>query len=242
MIRIAICDDEIRITSRVEELLLQLCESKGIVADIDVFFDGETLEKSILNGKHYDLIYLDIEMKIKNGIETAVNIREMDQNVLLIYISSYETYMKELFEVDAFRFISKPIDKDVFENYFLKAYERLYRYSYYFEFQYKRELFKVLIGDIVYFESKARKISIVLADGKEEIFNGKLNDVERELNNCKIVFLRIHQSYLISYRFIKSIKKTQVKLLNGSILQISEDRQKHIREQYCRLLGGEICE
>lgn len=240
MIRIAICDDEIRITSEIEEILLQLCDSNRIETDISVFFDGQTLEDSILSGKQFDLIYLDIEMKTRNGIEAAKNIRKIDQNVLLIYISIYENYMKELFEVDAYRFISKPIDKKIFEKYFLKAYERLYSCAIYYEYQYKKEIFKVLIGEIVYFESKARTIKIILSDGREEKFNGKLNDVERKLINNKINFLRIHQSFLVNYQFIKSMKKTQAKLLNGSILQISEDRQKHVLEQYCKMLGVEI--
>jgi DNA-binding LytR/AlgR family response regulator len=240
MIRIAICDDEIMMTSKIEAMLIQLSESNGIELDIDVFFDGETLEKSIRQEQRFDLIYLDIEMKAVDGIEAAKNIRKMDRNVIIIYISNYESYLKELFEVEAFRFISKPINKAMFENYFLKAYERLCSYASYYEFQYKRELYKILLGDIIYFESKGRTINIVLADGKVEKFNGKLNDVEQELKSCKIGFLRIHQSYLISYYFIKSMTKTHVKLFNGSVLQISEERQKDIRKKYCKLLGGEI--
>ena len=179
-------------------------------------------------------------MKNIDGIETAKNIRKIDQNVIIIYISNYESYLKELFEVEAFRFISKPINKTIFENYFLKSYERLCSFASYFEYKYKRELFKIMIGEIIYFESNGRSISIILADGRNEKFNGKLNDVEKDLKNSKIGFLRIHQSYLISYHFIKSITKTHVKLLNDLVLQISEDRQKNIRKQYFMLLGGEI--
>ncbi len=240
MIRVAICDDEIMITSKIEEMLLQISKDNKIEVDIDVFFDGETLEKSINQEQRFDLIYLDIEMKNVDGIEAAKNIRKIDRNVIIIYISNYESYLKELFEVEAFRFISKPIDKAIFENYFLKAYERLCSFASYYEFQYKRELYKILLGDIVYFESKGRAINIILADGRTEKFNGKLNEVEQELRNSKIGFLRIHQSYLISYHFIKSMAKTHVKLSDDLVLQISEDRQKDIRKQYCKLLGGEI--
>lgn len=239
MIKIAICDDESIFTANMEDMLIKIGKKNTIEIDINVFFDGSTLEKSFLRGERFDLIYLDIEMKTINGIEAAKNIRGIDQDVLIIYVSGYENHMKELFEVDAFRFISKPIDSVIFENYFIKAYERLCACATYFEFQYNREITKILIGDIIYFESHGRTINISLVNGEEK-YNGKINDIEKTLKKCKIAFLRIHQSYLVSYKFIKCMSMTNVTLLNGRILQISEDRQKAIRKQYCSLLGGEI--
>ena len=60
-----------------------------------------------------------------NGIEVARKIRENDADAILIYISSYDNYFIELFEVEPFRFIKKPVDDYIFEVYFNKAYERI---------------------------------------------------------------------------------------------------------------------
>ena len=78
--------------------------------------------------------------------------------------------------------------------------------------------------------------------GKDENgkFYGKLNMLEKKLENGKISFLRIHQSYLVNYRFIKEISFYKVVLYNGMELQISEDRQKSVREKYNVLIGGEV--
>lgn len=90
MIEIAICDDEIIITSKIENTLVQLSEEMGIKVEIDVFYDGKTLVNYIKSGKKYDLIYMDIEMTEQNGISAANEIREIDKKVFLIYITSIE--------------------------------------------------------------------------------------------------------------------------------------------------------
>ena len=109
MIKIAICDDDKIVASNIENLLLKI--SKDSELDIDIFYDGDTLVQIKIN---YDLIYLDIEMARKDGIEAAKNIRKIDDNVLIVYVTGYESFAKEAFEVSAFRFITKPIDERIF--------------------------------------------------------------------------------------------------------------------------------
>ena len=67
MLKIAICDDEKEFTGELDKIVKNVARENGIQIDIDVFFTGEELLKSIeLNDVHYDLIFLDIEMKKKN--------------------------------------------------------------------------------------------------------------------------------------------------------------------------------
>lgn len=71
MIDIAICDDDIILTSVLEKNLTLLSKDKSLDVNIDIFYDGATLLQHITNGHIYDIIYLDIEMKHKNGIIVA---------------------------------------------------------------------------------------------------------------------------------------------------------------------------
>ena len=100
--------------------------------------------------------------------------------------------------------------------------------------------YKVLCKEILYFESKARQINIHVRDGNKYVFNGKLSEVEKGLSSGKVTFLRIHQSYLVNYLLIKSRSKSNVTLINGEVLPVSEDRQKEFSKEYGRLLRGEI--
>lgn len=134
MIKIAICDDDKIVASNIENLLLKI--SKDSELDIDIFYDGDTLVQYVNNKNNYDLIYLDIEMARKDGIEAAKNIRKIDDNVLIVYVTGYESFAKEAFEVSAFRFITKPIDERIFEKYFLDAKKKILKEPGYFQFQY----------------------------------------------------------------------------------------------------------
>jgi DNA-binding LytR/AlgR family response regulator len=240
MIKVAICDDEIVMTSIIEEMLIDISKQNVIDVNTDVFYDGLTLEKCLLAGESYDIIYLDIEMKMQDGIMTARNIREIDQNVLIVYVSGYEKYMENVFEVDAFDFLRKPIDNQRFKKCFIRAYKSICNCTGYFEFHYKNERIRVAIKDILLFESRGRKIMIHLTDNKEEVFNGKLDSVEEKIKGSKIPFLRIHQSYLVNYHFIRSFSKIHVKLISGEKFPISGERQKEIGKKYCNLLGDEV--
>lgn len=240
MIKVAICDDEKVVTSQIETTIFDVCKLEGISVDIDVFLSGAALENEISNGTSYDLIYLDIQMANGDGITTAKNIRAMDENVLLIYVSGYDKYMMELFRLDVFSFIKKPIDTEIFVKTFLDANRKISNQKIYFPFHYKNQEYKILCNDILYFESRGRKIIIYIRDGSTETFNAKLSEVEKSICDGKIPFLRIHQSYLVNYHHIKSRSKTEITLFNGTNLPISEDRQKSFGRQYSLLLGGEM--
>lgn len=89
MLRIAICDDDKILVTQIEEMLNRYLDKKMIDRYIEIFYDGASLERIYEKGDRFDIIYLDIEMSGKNGIEAAKSIRRLDRDVLLIYVSSY---------------------------------------------------------------------------------------------------------------------------------------------------------
>ncbi len=202
MLRIAICDDDSKFTRKLETLVLQESQKLGIRADTDVFSDGKTLLKSFQNGDHYELIFIDIEMEQVDGITAARRIREIDRTVLLVYVSGYDKYLKELFEVEPFRFLSKPLNHAQFDRYFKEACKRINETEVFYQFTFNKEIRKISVKDIVYFESNNRIVYIHLKDGTNEYFYGKLNNVEKELAASRQYFLRIHQSFLVNYDYI----------------------------------------
>ena len=112
MLQIGICDDETVIAARMEEYILEACRTEGIPAGVEVFYSGNTLLEEVRRGTRYDLIYLDIHMRNGNGISAAEQIRKLDDNVLLIFVSGYDQYLMELFRLDVFEFVKKPFEKE----------------------------------------------------------------------------------------------------------------------------------
>lgn len=117
---------------------------------------------------------------------------------------------------------------------FKAAYEEISSSDSYFRYSYQRSNHKILIRDILYFESNRRKIYIVTEKEKFELY-GKLNEIEEMLKTGKIAFLRVHQSFLVSYKHIEELGYDFTVMDNGKRISISEDRRKQISEQYCAM-------
>lgn len=238
--KVAVCDDDLQFASSVEDMLFQISDSKKIKMEIEVYTDGDDFLKDYDEKKQFDIIYLDIEMENTDGIETAKRIRKRDQDVIIIYISGYDTYFVQLFEVEPFRFIKKPINENTFREYFDKAYERIVdKADSFYNYKYNKQEYRLPLKEIYYFES-AKRIIYIHHTGGTDKFYGKLNQIEEYLNDGTVPFIRIHQSFLVNYRYIKSVRYDQVCLLDNNILQISEDRKKLVRLKYSDLLGGEF--
>lgn len=235
MLNIAVCDDESQMTSMLEDMLEAIAIENNIDIDIEVFSDGNEFLKHLNPDKNYDIAFLDIEMKDLDGISTAKRIRDFDKNMIIIYVTSHENYMKESFLVRAFRFLTKPVTKEELERYFKDACKEISDQDVYFRFKNNREECKVLARDILYFKSHLRTVNIITEE-KIYKFNKTLNSVEQIVQeNLKIPFFRIHQSYLVNYNHIEKLSYDFITLDNGTKLPISENRRKQIGIAYCKV-------
>lgn len=234
MLNIAICDDDIPTTGRMEKMIQEIAKRNFVDTDIEVFWSGISLVDAITEGNSFDIIYLDIEMDKEDGISSAKRIRLYDKNVLIIYVTSHENHMKESFEVRPFRFLVKPVSVEQMEICFKAAHEDINREDFYFRYSYQRINHKIPIRDILYFESSKRKVFIVTESEIFELY-GKLNEIENSLKNCKVSFLRVHQSFLVNYKHVKGQAYDHVIMDNGNQIAISEDRRKMNSEQYCSM-------
>lgn len=234
MLSIAICDDDIQTTGRMEMLIEKIAKQNFTDTDIEVFWNGKSLADAVVAGERFDIIYLDIEMDKEDGISAAKRIRTYDKNVLIIYVTSHENHMKESFAVRPFRFLIKPVSEEQMENCFKAAYEDINSEDFYFRYSYQRINHKVPIRDILYFESNRRKVFIITEEETFELY-GKLNEIEDSLKACKVSFLRVHQSFLVNYKHVKGQAYDFVIMDNGKKISISEDRRKMISEQYCSM-------
>ena len=89
--RIAICDDNNDYINTIENYIERL---KTPATEWDPYESGENLVFAYTdNNERYDVIFLDMEMKELNGIETANKIRDIDEHVIIVFITSYTEYM-----------------------------------------------------------------------------------------------------------------------------------------------------
>lgn len=247
MVNIAICDDDMLFGGGVEQLLYDVAAEYGVDISCDVFSDGSALIQAFTEQQMcFDLIYLDIEMVHMDGIRTAKVLRQLGQPVLIVYLSGHEEYLKALLATEPFRFLDKPIEDEAFREAFLAACDRLRERAGYFTFPYNKSYYKVAFNRIRYFESNKRIISIHMtesgndgSDLRQDKFYGKMNEIEKEVASVNGRFLRIHQSYLVNFDFIQTFTATEVVMLDGSRLRISEDRRKSVQDRLFALSNEE---
>ena len=161
MIKVAICDDDIATTGKIEDMLCRIAKRNFIPIETEVFWEGEHLSEAVESMDNFDVIFLDIEMGQADGITVARKIRETDKNVLIIYVTSHESYMQESFSVRPFRFLVKPVEEKQIAGCLEAAYEEISSADSYFRYSYQRLNCKIPVRDILYFESKRRKVYIV---------------------------------------------------------------------------------
>lgn len=246
MINIAICDDDRPFTEIAEQLLRRIAAEQGMDIHCKVFPDGSDLILAVTEqGMCFDLIYLDIEMTTMNGPHTAQILRKMELPTLIVYISGHEEYLKELFYTEPFRFLSKPIQEEEFRAVFSSACGRISRQTGYFTFFYKKACHRIPFNRIVCFESNGRVISIHLSGPNvpkssplQNRFYGKINEVEKLVTSKNGRFLRVHQSFLVNFDYIKTMAATEIEMLDGRKIQISEDRRKTVRERFAALTNA----
>lgn len=229
MFKIAICDDEQLIVSRIENILLKYSKNASLKLEIMAFYSGEELYKYIESGYGFDLIYLDIEMELMNGLEVGKKIRNTlkDHKTEIVFISGKNGYDRQLFDVQPLHFIPKPINQKMVIKDLNLAMLRADRLKGIFTYKKTLETYKVSVKDIIYFESLGREIRIVTINN-EDIFYGTIQQIFDEVG--KYQFVKIHRSYIVNYRHISIFKYDEVIMSNEIGLPISQSRRKEVRE------------
>ena len=110
---IAVCDDQKEMTNTIHNLIKNYLDEKtNGLNNIRSYFDGDSLLSDIQTGKSFDIIFLDIEMPSITGLEVAKQIRQNNFDLLIIFITSHPNFMSASFKVEAFDFLTKPLDTE----------------------------------------------------------------------------------------------------------------------------------
>jgi DNA-binding LytR/AlgR family response regulator len=97
--RIAVCDDEPKHIGNIQNVLPDL--------EMDVYTDPNLLFETVKNGIQYDVIFLDVVMPGFDGISLARELREIDDDVIIVFITGKIEFMQTGYEVKAFRYLLK---------------------------------------------------------------------------------------------------------------------------------------
>lgn len=224
-LNIAICDDEEKYITKVKEDLLSL-QSYENEFNFSEFKTGRELILDFTEGK-YALIILDIQMKGLNGLETAQFLRDIDDKVIIIFLTSYEKFACQGYEVRAFRYILKNQPRPLYMKQLGDAIHEHYRNTRYVIASDGSKEEKLPTDDILYVEVFSHKLLIHTKKG-DYFTKSSLSEFEAQLSD--LLFARLDKSSMVNITNIDYIRKNEVILTNGSTLFASRNHIKNVKQ------------
>ena len=234
MLHIAICDDEKDFVQYLTDLLNQYSKETGRDIKITPYYDGmELIEKYDTT---IDLIFLDIRMKLVNGLHAAERIRQMDADVILIFITNMAQYAIRGYSVGALDYVLKPVPYFAFSQQLRKVEEQLRRrVRHYLALPVEGGLRRLDSSLIYYLESEGHRVHFYTEEG-DFVAAGTLKAFEEKL--AERPFARCNSGYLVNLAQVKSVQQGMVQV-GPYELQVSRPRRKAFLAALADHIGGE---
>lgn len=226
--QIAICDDNKECNDKLQNLIEEYFHNNEIVkSDIHVYTSGDDLIKEFLPQK-FDIIFLDIEMPGIDGFITAQEIRELDLDVDIVFITNLKNGVQRGYDYDAKGYLYKDITKEKINELMDKLIHNKLRSN-------KDSLMKIKLnkGDYVllslskiqYFESMSHDI-IAISEKERYKFSNTITKLTSELENKG--FIRVSQSYLVNIDYIFNMSGNTIVIRKGDRINIGRGYKQAI--------------
>lgn len=226
--KIAICDDESIFLKRMYGYLWQQPDCV-----VECFLSPDALLHNYKTGERYDVVFLDIVMPQVNGIETAKAIREYDESVILVFFTAYLEYAPAGYEVNAFRYLLKPVTEDDMLRTIKDIRAKLENASL---------LVRTPECDLLLHTQDLQHLE---ADNKNTIlfYKGDMITLRKGLNELETLlptsfFFRIHRKYIINLAYVREFDEAHVTLESGRTFPVSRRNIKEFRHAIKAYIEG----
>lgn len=235
MIRIAIAEDD---PLGVETLVAHLDRYRHDRDErftIRAFPDGAALLQDYR--PEWDLLLLDIEMPEVDGMSAARKIREVDPEVLIIFITSSPHYAVSGYEVGALSYVLKPVTYSAFASELTRVLRHLRSRE-------RRPLLltttdgqrrRIDLAAIEHIESLKHQVSICTAEDRHVVAT-TMRALEEELTDQG--FFRIHSGYLVNLQHVMGVEGSDARMRNGAVVPISRARKKDFLAALTSYIGS----
>jgi len=238
-VRIAICEDNLSSIESLKESISRWRTSKLVqTLSVDAFSSSEDFFEEIMKSIAYDLIFLDIEFPGEwSGMQLAAEIRKKDQDVLIVFLTNYDSYAIEGYQVSALRYFQKPFrDEQIFVCLDI-AYRRWRFSKTSCVLSNQNNAYKVNPYEVLYVETQGHYATLHM-DGQEDLrLRMKLKDIQNHFPAK--MFAVCQQSYMVNLLYIKKITKKYVEMINGEMLPVSPRYWDTMYEAFLMLNRGD---
>lgn len=230
--QIGVCDDQ----KEIRELIIDKIKKLYPAEDIVSYKSGQ----EVLDALHFpDILFLDIQMPVMDGLKTAGELRKLNRQMIIIFVTVTGDYVFQSFDVGAFHYLVKPFEDEKFAEVLHNA-VRQFKERKTERMGIKKKTPSLIVTtngqhitipmeDVVYAEVFNRKIIIHTMDADIEYY-GKMKELEKKAGDD---FYRSHRAYLINLNFIRKYDAKTIYLENAQV-PISKQNYQNFVKCYLR--------
>lgn len=232
--RIAICDDEEAQRTLIIKYLQEWATLRGHNVETSSFFSTENFLFGWEEDRQFDLLILDIEMGVLSGMDLARKIREEDEGIPILFITGYESYMAQGYEVSAIQYLLKPMYKDKL----FTALDKLHKgrkAEAKLLFQMEEGILFLAPSEIWHVEAIGHNSMLHTADSSHRLRHS-FNEILKILENRR-EFVQCHRSYLVNMQHVSAITRLDIVMDNKAKVPISRRAYKAVNQAFIANYG-----
>lgn len=235
-LNIAICDDLQSDRTILNKYIEEYSLNNFLDFNLFNFSSGEELWESFQK-YNYEIVFLDIYMGGKTGIQIAHAIRKLNQNCLIIFTTSSLEHAIESFEVQAVHYLVKPLAYDSVETALHRCKSLFTLADRYIEVISERIIVRILLRDLIFAEVFSNVITIHTTCEDVKTYMS-MDDFSQILKGEE--FLRCHRSYIVNMNFIEESENSEFILTNQIRIPLRRKDKLEIRQIYSDYLFNKI--
>lgn len=213
--KIAICDDLESDRDYLKDLLNKWANDYSHLLNVYTFSSAESFLFHYEETKDYDILLLDIEMGLMDGVSMAKKIRQDNDTVQIIFITGYSDYIAEGYEVNALHYLMKPVKEEKLFSVLERAIEKINKNDVVLNMDSANGMVRVPIYQIRFAEVFGNYVTIHAND--EVVVKMTLNEIEKLLDER---FYRVGRSVIVNLNEVSRVTKTEIKLLDGTSIHL----------------------
>ena len=227
-VHIAIVDDLDSDRSMLEKILREYETVNGLDLNISQFDSGEALLRDYAKYR-YSLVILDIYMKGMSGLETANRLRETDDDLPILFLTTSGEFTLDAFSVFAVGYLKKPCEKDEVFRVLDHVLRRKTDLSGVFHFTYSKKNYSLPFSEILTLESQGNYILITALSGETYRTRMTFSQAEGSLDRR---FLTLVKGVIVNMDYIVRIEDRNCIIQNGTALPLHQKKKKELRETW----------
>ncbi len=234
MLRIAICDDHVDFVQELHRNVVEFMNKHTEIADITDYSSSSFFQADVEDGRFFDLILTDIKMPHIDGMKLTEIIRRRLPDALVIFVTAYDRYAVDSFELSVFRYISKDALTQKLPPALEDALIVIHKQAdQYYTISTPTRFEKIALRDILYIRRESKNCIFYLADNSSVKERGSLTKVEKKLSSNDFAFSE--KGCIVNLLHIVSIRDTAIELDTGTILPASHTHLRRIKKNLYNL-------